>query len=83
MAVSADGPVGEVHFAGVAMTNVTARVMDLAAFHSAGVGERVMILGTDLMRDRRLVYDHAAKRIWFTPNLLAQSWLCDFEISSS
>jgi hypothetical protein len=60
------GPVGEVRFAGVAMTNVTARVMDLAAFHSAGVGERVMILGTDLMRDRRLVYDHAAKRIWFS-----------------
>jgi predicted aspartyl protease len=59
------GPVGQVRFAGAAMTNVTARVMDLAAFHSAGVGERVMILGTDLMQDRRLVYDHAAKRVWF------------------
>jgi len=59
------GPIGQVRFAGVVMTNVTARVMDLAAFHSAGVGEHVMILGTDLMQDRRLVYDHTAKRMWF------------------
>ena len=59
------GPVGQVRFAGITLANATARVMDLAAFRSAGVGERVMILGTDLMQDYRLVYDHAAKRIWF------------------
>jgi predicted aspartyl protease len=66
------GPVGTVRFAGVTITKATARVMDLPAFRSAGVGKRVMILGTDLMRDRRLIYDHAARRVWFSASVCAK-----------
>jgi len=64
-AVSRTGPVGTVRFAGISIANAEARVIDLPAFRSAGVGDHVMILGTDLMRDHRLVYDHQAKRFWF------------------
>lgn len=62
---SRTGPVGPVRFAGITIQHAIVRVIDLAAFRSAGVGDRVMILGTDLMQDYRLVYDHEAKRLWF------------------
>jgi predicted aspartyl protease len=59
------GPVGQIRFAGVSVPNAVVRVMDLSALQGAGVGDHMMILGTDLMRGHRLVYDHRAKRIWF------------------
>jgi predicted aspartyl protease len=64
-AVSRIGPVGTVRFAGISIANAEARVIDSPVFRSAGVGDNVMILGTDLMRDHRLVYDYQAKRFWF------------------
>jgi hypothetical protein len=59
------GPVGEIRFAGIAVPNAVARIIDLPALRSAGVGNRVMILGADVMGGHRLVYDHQAKRLWF------------------
>jgi hypothetical protein len=59
------GPVGEVRFGGMTVPHPQIRVIDLPAFQTAGVGNHVMILGTDLMRTRRLVYDYQAKHIWF------------------
>jgi predicted aspartyl protease len=72
-ATSRIGPVGRVQFAGIAIANVEARVIDLAAFRSAGVGGSVMLLGTDLMQGYRLVYDHAAKQLGFSPSACASS----------
>jgi len=59
------GPVDSIRFAGLLRTRAQMRVIALPALRSAGVGDRVMILGTDLMRDYRLVYDHQEKRFWF------------------
>jgi len=59
------GPVESIRFAGLLRAQAQLRVIDLPALRSAGVGDRVMILGMDLMRDYRLVYDHQEKRLWF------------------
>ena len=62
------GPIGQVRFAGFTVSGAKGRVMDLAALRTAGVGDRAMILGTDLMEHFRLVYDHAERRVWFGPS---------------
>jgi Aspartyl protease len=67
--VSRIGPIGSVQFAGITVLHAEARVMDLpmfGTFHPGG--PPAMILGMDLMKEHRLVYDHEAKRFWFTPS---------------
>jgi predicted aspartyl protease len=65
------GPVGTIEFAGITVPHAVARVIDLPAFATAGIGEHAMILGADLMQPYRLIYDHAAKRFWFGPSRCA------------
>jgi hypothetical protein len=61
------GPIGSVQFAGITVTHAEARVIDLPVFGAFRTGgPPAMILGMDLMKGRRLVYDHEAKRFWFT-----------------
>jgi hypothetical protein len=63
------GPIGSVIFGGIAVTHVEARVIDLPVFGKFRPGgPPVMILGMDLMQGHRLVYDHEARRFWFTPS---------------
>jgi hypothetical protein len=65
--VSRIGPIGSVQFAGVTVTPAEARVIDLPVFGAFRPGgPPSMILGMDLMQGYRLVYDHEAKRFWFT-----------------
>ena len=68
--VSRIGPIGSVQFAGITVADAEARVIDLPVFGAfrAG-GPPAMILGMDLMKGYRLVYDHEAKHFWFTPSL--------------
>jgi hypothetical protein len=64
------GPIGPVKFAGITVTHAEARVIDLPVFGTFRPGgSPAMILGMDLMQGHRLVYDHEAKRFWFTPSL--------------
>ena len=64
------GPIGTVQFAGITLTHAEARVMDLPVFGTFRPGgPPAMILGMDLMQGYRIVYDHEAKRFWFTPSL--------------
>jgi hypothetical protein len=68
--VSRIGPIGSVQFAGITVTHAEARVIDLPVFGTFRPGgPPAMILGMDLMQGHRLVYDHEAKRFWFTPSL--------------
>jgi hypothetical protein len=68
--VSRIGPIGAVQFAGITVTHAEARVIDLPDFGTfRRGGPPSMILGMDLMKGYRLVYDHEAKRFWFTPSL--------------
>ena len=63
---SREGPIGTVSFAGLAVHDVQAKVMDLPVFETFGIGGKpAMIFGLDLMQRFRLVYDHQAKRFWF------------------
>lgn len=63
------GPIGSVQFAGMTVTRAEARVIDLPLFGPFRPGgPPAMILGMDLMRGYRLVYDHEAKHFWFTPS---------------
>ena len=64
------GPVGPLHFAGMTITQVQARVIDLPLFATFSPGNQrpAMILGMDILQTYRLVYDHEAKRFWFTPS---------------
>src|SRR3984885_8088949 len=67
--VSRKGPIGPVRFAGIKVTQAEARVIDLPVFGTfRRGGPPAMILGMDLMKGYRLVYDHEAKRFWFTPS---------------
>src|SRR5580658_699044 len=67
--VSRIGPIGTVRFAGITVTQAEARVIDLPVFGTfRRGGPPAMILGMDLMSGYRLVYDHEAKRFWFTPS---------------
>jgi hypothetical protein len=67
--VSRIGPIGPVRFAGTTVTHAQARVIDLPVFGTFRPGgPPAMILGMDLMQGYRLVYDHEAKRFWFTPS---------------
>jgi hypothetical protein len=67
--VSRIGPIGPVQFAGITIARAEARVIDLPLFGPFRPGgPPAMILGMDLMRGYRLVYDHEAKRFWFTPS---------------
>jgi len=67
--VSRVGPVGPVQFAGITVAHAEARIMDLPVFGTFRPGgPPSMILGADLMRGHRLVYDHEEKRFWFTPS---------------
>jgi len=67
--VSRIGPIGPVRFAGITVTQAEARVIDLPVFGTfRRGGPPAMILGMDLMKGYRLVYDHEAKRFWFTPS---------------
>jgi Aspartyl protease len=64
------GPIGTVQFAGITLTHAEARVMDLPVFGTFRPGgPPAMILGMDLMQGYRIVYDHEAKRFWFTLSL--------------
>jgi hypothetical protein len=62
------GPVGDLHFAGMTIAQARARVIDLPFFgtFSPGNPRPAMILGMDILQAYRLVYDHEAKRFWFT-----------------
>ena len=63
------GPIGSVRFAGLTITHAVARVIDLPVFGTfRRGGPPAMILGMDLTQGHRLVYDHQAKRFWFTPS---------------
>jgi Aspartyl protease len=63
------GPIGSVQFAGITVTRAEARVIDLPVFGPFRPGGAPsMILGMDFMQGYRLVYDHEAKRFWFTPS---------------
>jgi predicted aspartyl protease len=67
--VSRKGPVGEIRFGGRAVKNAEVRVMDLPVFQTFGLGDGpAMILGQDVIGRYRLVYDHQARRFWFTPS---------------
>ena len=67
--VSRIGPIGSVQFAGITIPHAEARVMDLPVFGIFHPGSPpAMILGMDLMQAYRLVYDHEARRFWFTPS---------------
>jgi Aspartyl protease len=67
--VSRIGPIGAVQFAGITLTHAEARVIDLPLFGTFRPGgPPAMILGMDLMQGYRLVYDHEARRFWFTPS---------------
>jgi Aspartyl protease len=67
--VSRIGPIGSVQFAGITVARAEARVIDLPVFGPFRPGgPPAMILGMDLMRGYRLVYDHKAKHFWFTPS---------------
>jgi Aspartyl protease len=67
--VSRIGPIGPVRFAGLTFTHAEARVIDLPVFGTFRPGgPPAMILGMDLMRGYRLVYDHETKRFWFAPS---------------
>jgi hypothetical protein len=72
--VSRIGPIGSVQFAGITVADAEARVIDLPVFGAfrAG-GPPAMILGMDLMKGYRLVYDHEAKHFWFTPSSCSQN----------
>nr|WP_199047957.1 retropepsin-like aspartic protease [Dyella sp. ASV24] len=59
------GPVGEVRFAGLALANATAQVVDLPMLADDFHGEPAMLLGADLVGRYRLIYDHASKTIGF------------------
>jgi hypothetical protein len=72
--VSSIGPIGSVQFAGITVTHAEARVIDLPVFGTFRPGgPPAMILGMDLMQEHRLVYDHEAKRFWFTPSLCTRN----------
>jgi len=61
------GPIGSVQFAGITLPNAEARIIDLPVFGAfRNGGPPAMILGMDLMKGYRLVYDHEAMRFWFT-----------------
>lgn len=63
---SRKGPVKEINFAGMQVLAAEVRVVDLPVLDSFGIGkEPAMILGIDLMRSYRLIYDHQAKNFWF------------------
>jgi Aspartyl protease len=67
--VSRIGPIGSVQFAGMSVAQAQARIIDLPVFGTFRPGgPPAMILGMDLMQGYRLVYDHEAKRFWFTPS---------------
>jgi Aspartyl protease len=67
--VSRIGPIGSVQFAGITIARAQARVIALPVFGAFRPGgPPAMILGMDLMQGYRLVYDHEAKRFWFTPS---------------
>jgi hypothetical protein len=67
--VSRIGPIGSVRFAGISLTHAEARVIDLPLFGTFRPGgPPAIILGADLMKGYRLVYDHEAKHFWFTPS---------------
>ncbi|ULU23877.1 retroviral-like aspartic protease family protein [Dyella terrae] len=59
------GPVGEVRFAGLTLTNATAQVVDLPMLADDFHGEPAMLLGADLIGRYRLIYDHASKTVGF------------------
>ncbi|WP_109126591.1 retroviral-like aspartic protease family protein [Dyella sp. C11] len=59
------GPVGELQFAGMTLKNVTAQVIDLPVLLQDFHGEPAMLVGADVLGRYRLVYDHAARNIWF------------------
>ncbi len=64
---SRKGPVGEIRFGGRMVKNAEVRVMDLPVFQTFGLGDGpAMILGQDMIGRSRLVYDHQARRFWFT-----------------
>jgi predicted aspartyl protease len=67
------GPIGSVRFGGITASHVVARIMDLSALRSGGVGENVMILGMDLMAPHRLVFDHAGRSAWFGSSRCARA----------
>ena len=62
------GPVGPLRFAGMTIAQAQARVIDLPLFGTFGPDNQrpAMILGMDILQAYRLVYDHEAKRFWFT-----------------
>jgi hypothetical protein len=72
--VSRIGPIGTVQFAGITLMHAEARVMDLPVFGMFRPGgPPAMILGMDLMRGYRIVYDHEARQFWFTLSLCSRN----------
>lgn len=64
---SRKGPVDEIRFGGRTVKAAEVRVMDLPVFKTFGLGDGpAMILGQDVIGRYRLVYDHQARRFWFT-----------------
>lgn len=59
------GPVGEVRFAGLALPDTIAQVVDLPVLAGDFHGAPAMLLGVDLLGRYRMVYDHAARNVWF------------------
>jgi predicted aspartyl protease len=59
------GPIGTVRFAGIVRSGVTARVVDLPVFESAGLsGRPTLNLGVDILSGTRLTVDYSARRFW-------------------
>lgn len=64
---SKQGPLGNITIQGKALGAVTGRVMDLPVFAAWGIDRQPsMILGMDVLRRHRLVYDHMGHRFWIT-----------------
>ena len=63
---SRKGPAGTVRFAGLEVSGMEVRAIDMPVYKSFGFGDGpAMIMGLDLMAGYRLVYDHEAKLFWF------------------
>lgn len=63
---SRKGPVENIQFGGVRISSAEVRVVNLPVFESFGLGDGpAMILGIDLMRSSRLIYDHEKGIFWF------------------
>lgn len=66
--VPREGSIGTVSFAGMAIANASAQVIDLPMLKQDFAGKPAMLLGADLLGQQRFVYDHAARKIWLRPS---------------